>query len=60
MIYADNSDFAPLVTVKNGGAVEMEEVARGEEFVEAGVSGSCISDRVKAGSRGRGREDIWG
>jgi hypothetical protein len=58
MIYADNSDFAPLVTVKNGGAVEMEEVARGEEFVEAGVSGLCIWVRVKAGSRGRGREDM--
>jgi hypothetical protein len=49
MTFHDNSDFAPMVTIreqeeakkrKGQGreTVGMEEVARGEEFISAGVS----------------------
>lgn len=48
MTFHDNSDFAPMVTLREeaegkkakgkGREVEMEEVARGEEFIAAGVS----------------------
>ena len=40
MTFCDNSDFAPLVPLRDGkGAqmTEMEEVARGEDFLQAGV-----------------------
>lgn len=37
MTFCDNSDFAPLVPLRDGNKVtEMEEVARGEDFVQAG------------------------
>lgn len=39
MTFCDNSDFAPLVPLRDGDKVtEMEEIARGEDFVQAGVS----------------------
>ena len=38
MTFHDNSDFAPMVRVgETGKEVEMEEVSRGEEFIQAGV-----------------------
>jgi len=41
MTFHDNSDFAPMVRMAEGKGkdVEMEEVSRGEEFVQAGVRG---------------------
>lgn len=39
MTFHDNSDFAPMLRMGDTGKeVEMEEVSRGEEFVQAGVS----------------------
>lgn len=45
MTFNDNSDFAPMVTIASerggkgkGRGAEIEEVARGEEFVLAQVS----------------------
>jgi hypothetical protein len=38
MTFCDDSDFAPLVPMRDGNHVtEMEEIARGEEFIQAGV-----------------------
>ena len=38
MTFFDDSDFAPLVPMRDGNHVtEMEEIARGEEFIQAGV-----------------------
>lgn len=40
MTFCDNSDFAPLVPLREGKGsqmTEMEEVARGEDFLQAGV-----------------------
>ena len=39
LTFHDNSDFAPLVPIREGARItELEEVARGEDFVQAGVS----------------------
>jgi hypothetical protein len=38
MTFCDNSDFAPLVPLRDGDKfTEMEEIARGEDFIQAGV-----------------------
>jgi hypothetical protein len=46
MTFCDDSDFAPLVPMRDGNHVtEMEEIARGEEFIQAGVcSFSCSTE----------------
>jgi len=39
MTFNDNSDFAPLVSARDvQKIVEIEDVERGEDFVQAGVS----------------------
>jgi hypothetical protein len=44
MTFCDDSDFAPLVPMRDGNHVtEMEEIARGEEFIQAGVCPSISS-----------------
>jgi hypothetical protein len=53
MTFHDNSDFAPMA--KGEGSVEVEDVGRGEEFIQAGVSGSGLKPLYAAGVRGRGR-----
>jgi len=43
MTFHDDSDFAPMVRIgESGKEVEMEEVSRGEEFIQAGVSGRLV------------------
>lgn len=38
MTFFDDSDFAPIIPMRDGSQVtEMEEIARGEEFIQAGV-----------------------
>jgi hypothetical protein len=38
MTFCDNSDFAPIIPMSQGNqVVEMEEIARGEDFLQAGV-----------------------
>ena len=54
MTFHDNSDFAPLVKYSESPKiVEIEDVARGEDFVQAGVSLTHLQqrgdeDRLKA------------
>lgn len=39
MTFNDNSDFAPLVSARDQAKiVEIEDVERGEDFIQAGVS----------------------
>jgi hypothetical protein len=64
MVFEDNSDFAsagpePAVVAgskgKGKGAVEVEEVKRGEDFVTAGVSGRCGTDELVPAYSGIGK-----
>lgn len=48
MTFNDNSDFAPLVSMRDEQKiVEIEDVERGEDFVQAGVS--CVSFPLSSG-----------
>lgn len=48
MTFNDNSDFAPLVSARDQAKiVEIEDVERGEEFIQAGVS--AVTSRVPDG-----------
>ena len=43
MTFNDNSDFAPLVSSGQEAKItEIEDVERGEDFIQAGVSGSLV------------------
>ena len=46
MTFFDNSDFAPLVSRGDEGKiVEIEDVERGEDFVQAGVGGLSLKNQ---------------
>jgi len=48
MTFCDDSDFAPLVPMRDGNHVtEMEEIARGEEFIQAGVCPFLIISEMR-------------
>jgi hypothetical protein len=43
MTFFDDSDFAPIIPMRDGSQVtEMEEISRGEEFIQAGVCLLCL------------------
>ena len=47
MVFADNSDFAPMVKYSESAKiVEIEDVARGEDFIQAGVSARSSATRL--------------
>jgi hypothetical protein len=65
MTFCDNSDFAPLISIREGNQIaEMEEIARGEEFLQAGVGcmgrAAGIDGAERVGTRdGSGEYHFW-
>jgi hypothetical protein len=45
MTFFDDSDFAPIIPMRDGSQVtEMEEISRGEEFIQAGVRFTAVNN----------------